>query len=161
MTSRFSSAIALAACLLAVAGCASSAYDHPSTPVPQAPVSVRDWGGRYSTAARALAAWVKDNDEDASQVLRWTSRHPEDARELLDWAEGHPTADADEFLKSHSGWKPFRNLMDNHESAVDGFLKWSRKYPEAARDFLTDSEAVLWTGDHPVAAYWSFERPRS
>lgn len=159
MAPRWLYTVAIVTLFVSGAGCASSGFDHPTSPVPRAPLSVRDWGSRHTAAARDLAAWVKSHDDDATQVLRWTSRNQEEARDLVDWAAGHASANADGFLKSHPGWKQFRVLVDYHESAVDGFLAWCHNHAEAARDFLTDPDAVSWTGDHPVAAYWSFERP--
>ena len=146
----------IALCVLASALLLGSA-DCGGAPAPRAPDAaatwVAGWKAQHAEAEADLAGWVRADRAAAGDLASFDREHPFRTQNLLRWAADHPEEPIAAFVAPRSGWTTFATMLQAHGPAMDAFIAWCRKHPEAARALASHTNGVstateqLYAGD--------------
>jgi hypothetical protein len=124
------------------------------------PPGLDHWSKNHPQASAELGEWVRAHPQAARLMFEWDGTHPERAKAFVTWTIAHPAQPIETFTATHPGWPYFDQLSGTHRPAMDAFMAWCRRHPNAAETLVRHPGGLRWAGNHLYAEYWSLEQPR-
>jgi hypothetical protein len=106
------------------------------------------WSSRYPDAARELAQWMVQNPETARELGAWQEAHPEKLEVVVDWSVTNLYGPFNAFFFDRFSWDDLRQIEDANGDALEGFVTWIRRAPEAATELCTHPTGIDYARRH-------------
>jgi hypothetical protein len=116
------------------------------------PAALVEWTSRYPFAAQGLRDWVARHPVTAAILFDRAVNDSERVEALTGWAITNPDERLESFLLLHGGWDFLRPFMRGpRRRALEGYLGWCRKSPDAAAELVHHPKGLAWAREHLFA----------
>ena len=114
--------------------------------VAAAAAQLTEWKLHHPDARQALASWARSDPAAARKLFSWDGVQPAQTKDLVDWAMDRPDEDVVAFHTKHQDWPQFKELLDKHHKALNGFADWARRHRDAAKELMDEPRALEGLG---------------